>query len=231
MGRKIALLGNGDTWEAAPWDDPEWEIWTMGWKVPECKRVTHVFELHTNDQWYRTEYRPVEDYPKYLAGLPYPVMTKEAHPGVPNASIYPMAAVLRTLGWQAPNFASTPAYWLGYIAYLHAEVSQVDAVGMYGIELVASGEWAYQRPNTCRLLGFLEGRGVTVVLPPTSTLLGIPFEYGNGDEDVNDMANARMFESFAQMTDTMFKAAHAYKKWEDRQAEEAKARVNGGVQA
>lgn len=231
MGRKIAIVMNGDLQKEAPFGDPSWEVWTLGWKVPQLPRVTRAFEMHTRDQWYLTEYEPAADYPAFLASLPFPVTTHEDHADIPNANRYPFEAVMEVLGWETPHFASTISYCLGFAAYSHMRVSRVDTVGLYGVELCAAGEWAYQRPNANRLIGFLEGIGVKIVVPPTSILLGIPFKYGDGSEDENDMASARMFESLAQEADRMYKAANAWQKWEQKQRDEAKARANGGTAA
>lgn len=230
MPRKIGIIMDHESWKSAPFDDPEWEFWTIGWKVPQLPRCEVAFEMHKRDQWHLSEYKPLAEYPKFLASFPGILWGTDSQPDVPNMQAYPKAEVIRALGWKASHFASTISYCLGMAAYRFVTKGDVDAVGLWGVELCAAGEWAYQRPNANRLVGWLEGAGVEIVVPPECMLLGIPYEYGyeNVDEGAA-MANAMMFESLAQNMDTMFKAASAYVA--SQQADEARRRaeMNGGT--
>lgn len=46
MCRKVAILGKLITKFDAPFDNPEWEIWTLNYHNEELPRVTRWFDIH-----------------------------------------------------------------------------------------------------------------------------------------------------------------------------------------
>ncbi len=46
--KKVAILGKLPTKFNAPFDDPEWDIWTLNYQNEPLKRVTLWFDIHTS---------------------------------------------------------------------------------------------------------------------------------------------------------------------------------------
>lgn len=222
MPRKIALVLNGASRDEAPFSDKSWEIWTLAWMVPILPRANLAFEIHTRDQWAKDE----THYPKdeaatvaFMNKFELPVMMLEAQADIPLSQTFPRGEALLNLGWEVEHLASSASWMLSYAILLHAK-GEVEEVGCWGMDMCATTEWAYQRPNANRLVGFLEGRGCKVRVPKGDKLLGIPFVYGHDSLQTSEgMTHALLFETFARLaeqTDLMFQAAYSYKEYEEK---------------
>jgi hypothetical protein len=176
--RKVAIIGRcWSTRADAPWNNPDWELWTLAWDpVP----VTHrIFETHQN---FRMYYGNEEDGAFHVGGLrmaKVPVYMLERHDDIPQSVRYPIEAITELVG-KTRN--GTP-YLESSIAYMMAQaiLEGVDRVGIWGVDLHCQSEYAYQRPNLEYLIGLARGKGIKVFIPPYSALLthahGVPYGY------------------------------------------------------
>src|SRR5215475_15745550 len=109
MARKIALIGNGETIDQAPFDDPAWDIWALAWMVPQLPRATLAFEMH------QREHVLLDDvhYPKeggltaVLNTLHIPIMMLQRYGDIPSSVAFPRGEALLNLGWEEEHVASS----------------------------------------------------------------------------------------------------------------------------
>ncbi len=180
MPRKVAIIGKAtNTRRQAPFHDPEWEIWGLGWD--DLSRMDRIYEIHEPQMWplyFKNESAgkqmiyTAERYGDYLRSVDVPLYMKEEYADFPASMRFPMEEVE----------ALTGRYLQSSIAYMlaHAILEDVETVGIWGVNMAGEGEYAYQRPNLEYLIGFARGRGMKVYIPPGSALLTgyKPGEYG-----------------------------------------------------
>lgn len=169
--RKIAIVGRcWSTRSDAPWNSPDWELWTLAWDpVPKTHRM---FEMHLN---FRTFLGSQEEGDFHVSGLrmsKVPVYMWAKHDDIPMSVKYPMDAVHKLIG--SANGAKTP-YLESSIAQMFAlallETEVGDRIAIYGVDLHCDTEYAFQRPNLEYLIGLGRGMGRKVIIPPHSALL------------------------------------------------------------
>lgn len=93
-----------------------------------------------------------------------PVYMLETEADIPMSVRYPMEAISK---WIRKTPQRTP-YLESSIAYMMALAieERVERVGIWGVDLHCTSEYAYQRPNMEYLVGVAEGRGTKVFIPP-----------------------------------------------------------------
>ncbi len=166
--RSVALIGKAmRARAAAPLGDRNWEIWGLGWDT--VPRVARMFELH--GQVELDEVIAGKSIMDRLKELRCPVYMQEKHPDLPNSVKFPIDEVIDCLG--IDYFGSTFAFMLGLAIY-----EKYDRIGIWGVDLNTTEEYAYQRPNAEFLIGLAIGRGIKVRLPPNTNLLRAPGRYG-----------------------------------------------------
>lgn len=178
--RKVAIVGRCfSTRRDAPWDDPSWEKWSLGWD-PVSPLTQRIFELHKN---FRMFLGTQEEGDFHVAGLRMsktPIYMLERHEDIPASVRYPMedvhALIGSATGKRTPYLESSIAYMLAL-----AILERVDRVGIWGVDLHCDSEYAFQRPNLEYLIGLARGRGMKVFIPPYSALLthqaGVPYGF------------------------------------------------------
>lgn len=170
MGLKVAIVGLwSETHDLAPWDDPSWEKWGLGWDA-DVFQLDRVLEIHQEHDW---EGWVPPDYVQRLNMVPR-LYLQEPHPGLPNAEIFPIAEVAKTTG---DYFSSSIAYLLALAIHEGAE-----EIGIYGVAMESGEEHGYQRPNVEYLVGFARGKGIKVHIPEQSPIckFGRQFGYTKG---------------------------------------------------
>lgn len=187
--RKIAILGFGETVKDCPWRDDSWELWGMngfwradkadyGIEAPES-RYTLWFDMHSvaytrsygeaagfgdrQVKWLETEHS-------------FPVFMLEECPEFPSVRRFPIEDVVEKLG--RDYFTSSVAYCLAYALTL----PDVAEIGLWGIDLTHSTEYAQQRPCAEYWVGRAEAMGLKVTIHEESALLKQRFRYGYEDE-------------------------------------------------
>jgi hypothetical protein len=157
---KVAIVGLSPSHEFAPWGDPAWEKWGLGWDT-DWPRLDRVFEMHSHFADDGT------DYVERLKCCPRLYMQAKY---LPNATEYPLEAVGKTCG----------AYWESSIAYAMALAIHEGAeeIALFGIDMKSGEEHGYQKPNMEYLIGLAKGKGIKVHIPETSPLLKFSGEFG-----------------------------------------------------
>lgn len=174
MPRQVAIVGSSpSSCDLAPFADPAWEIWGMAWR--DMPRADRLFEVHDPARW------PHYAGPYYLDRLKAfgaSLTVRVPVDGLPGAIIYPTADVLARCALSnrpADIFTSSVAYMLG-LALLELGVG--DRIAIFGVDMSADDEWAYQRPATEYLIGLALGSGIAVDVPEQSALCRANFIYG-----------------------------------------------------
>ena len=167
--RKIAFLGGAKTLRFAPWHDETWELWAHSSCRHLCKRDPDLlWDLHPKELWANPKRKTWD--PKYFQWLQtnrIPIMMQEKYQEIPAAIRYPFETMIT----EFPR-----GYMTNHVAYMAALalMEGVTHVAVYGCDYSTGSEYGPQRGGAEYWLGFLEGRGVHVLLPPLSDLLNRP---------------------------------------------------------
>jgi hypothetical protein len=170
--RNIAIVGKAPSSRLlAPYDDPEWEIWTLSDLVPQqqAKRWDRHFELHPA-HWIEQHNSPYWTWLKAQADKPVYTF----HIGkdlIPAAVPFPLQQVLDAFGFR---------YYTNTVSYMIALgiLEKPPKLGVWGVDMAQTAEYRNQRPSCEWLLGLAQGAGIGVVLPDECDLLKSPFLYG-----------------------------------------------------
>jgi hypothetical protein len=160
--RKIALVGTApSSSNSAPYDDESWEIWTLGANVEKGRRITKLFELHTQ--------HVLESAGSWNGLFPYlkekgaDVILGHSNSLLPDATPFPKDELIGKFG---SYFTSSIAWMIGY-----AILQKPDCIGLWGIDMMGEEEYARQR-NCCEyLLGIARGMNIVLSLADESPLL------------------------------------------------------------
>jgi hypothetical protein len=159
--KHVAIVGGAPSWEGAPFDDPEWEVWSISamWNQIPQDKVHKWFELHN----VRTiEERPEEAYPGLKSWLfkdknrsPLVIFEGFGIDATLNSEFYPRQKIETRFGkdW----WSSTIAWMLG----LALEESE-GKIGLFGVEMCMTEEYGDQQAalRHFRDIALLMGRDV-----------------------------------------------------------------------
>lgn len=170
--KKIAIVGTAPQWDAAPFDNPDWEIWGLLGVATMGKRLTRLYELHKAEVA-----RPLIESPPH-AGKYWDVaralgknfITQADFPETPEATRFDFKAHLDKYG---PYFASTAAWMLA-----DAIDQEPEEIAIYGVNMAHESEYGYQKPSCTFMIGYAKAKGIKVSVPTSSELLFVPFQYG-----------------------------------------------------
>lgn len=183
---KIAILGTAPSSRLkAPFNDPEWTIWACSANAnKDLPRVNTWFELHTVEE---LRSLGVQDYQQVLNPHPQ-VFMQQVTPEFPNCKVYPKDEVLKEFD---PYWMTSSASWMLALAILQKPTH----IGIWGIDMAADEEYAFQRPGARVLVEEAKKRGIEIVLPPESDLLLPPPMYGYSQSThIGAKLDARMKE-------------------------------------
>lgn len=166
-------MGKAGTSALAPFRDESWEIWGMAWIV--MSRASRLFDVHSEDHLAENPQRAtVEEWiGKSVALFPgVPVYCEPTRMHAYKTAIeYPLRDVMEFL--PIPFLENSVAYMLALAIH-----ERVDRIGLYGIHMMSSGEYAFERPSITYLVGLAQGLGITVDIPPGSPLFISDFNAG-----------------------------------------------------
>jgi hypothetical protein len=162
---KVAVLGLAQSSRhLCPWNDQSWEVWGLAWDT-ERYRFHRAFEMHDMETMKTSKASTYNNLPAYFEKINHcqRLYMPEAYGEVPSAERYPYELVGTVCG----------AYWESSIAYMVslAIASGVDEIGIYGVDMRASEEYAYQRANLEYLIGLARGKAIKVHVPDASPLM------------------------------------------------------------
>ena len=188
----VALVGSAkSSCDMAPWDNKDIEIWSLAWR--DVKRADRFFDMHSLNPNYRSKKAlPGPEYILRMSDLAGTVYLQDAHPDIPNSKPYPFDEVVSFLESVDPYadgvyFASSIAFMLALAMY-----EKYDEIQIFGIDLLANDEYAYQRPNAEYLIGLARGMGIKVLIPETSAMCKFPYVYGYDDENLVETLSQEM---------------------------------------
>lgn len=195
--RKIAILGTASpSLKSYPEkQDSGWELWgmskaTVHRELRQGDGCHQYFEPHKRLLW--------EAKVPVLAKIEEPIWMQQHWDDVPTSREYPLARVLdaippqiygRSAATPRGSHRSTIGWMIAFaILELGAQHGKAkdrrDTIGLWGVEMSAEGEYAYQKPNCEALLGYALGLGIDVVIPETSSLMKGNTAYGYEDRSL-----------------------------------------------
>lgn len=159
---RIAIVGLGPGANEAPFMDPDWQCWGMLWDPENLHRFDAIFQLHEMAQVEATG--GFESAAEVSPDVPIYWQFPGAQCGEAAFLQYPLGDVVDCIGrdW----FESSLAYMVGM-----ALLREPSHIGLWGVHMGDTKEYAHQRPNLCWLLGLAEARGTEIVLPEGCQLL------------------------------------------------------------
>jgi hypothetical protein len=165
VGLKVAIVGLSDSSRNdAPWKKDGWELWGLAWDS-ERYWFDRAFEMHDMETMKSAKASIYQDLPGYFEKIQHcrKLYMPEAYKEVPGCERYPYEWVGTICG----------RYWESSIAYMVslAIAQGASDIAIYGVDMKANEEYAYQRPNMEYLIGLARGRGVKVHIPESSPLL------------------------------------------------------------
>jgi len=192
---KIAILGTAPSSMAlAPFADKSWAIWACSpGAFPMCaqNRSDVWFEPH---RWQPTApgkpYAPgtkpwfSADFHTFLREHKGPVFMSQVQPSIPSSVRIPYEDLIAKYG---------PYFWTSTIVYMiamaidqlqdRAARGEETVIGLWGVDMSATEEWAYQRPGCQNFIGLAQSLGINVLLPEESDLMRPPTMYGIGEHN------------------------------------------------
>jgi hypothetical protein len=171
---KIALVGACPSSQMlAPFDDPDWEIWSCGPNVlNKIPRVDVAFEIHADLAWqYQMEFEAA--YIPWLQQQNFKKFYVQRTDLFPKGIRYPKEEMVQEFGpyWFTSTFA-----WMMALAI--TSTSRPEVIGLFGLDLSVGDEYKVQKPGVIRFVEMAMGRGIPVYVPPEADVLRPPPLYG-----------------------------------------------------
>lgn len=188
-GRKVAVLGFTDSWKQAPFDDPSWEIWGLNELWMFIPRWTRWFEIHER-KVYEADKKRTVDHIYALRAMTCPVYMHQHWDDIPMSVPYPLKQLSEI--FVNPGAGGLP-YFTNSVSYMIALAiaEGFNEIGIFGVDMAHDSEYSHQRPSCEYLIGFAQGRGIKVTIPPDCELLKTDFLYGYQQEPM-ERWNTRM---------------------------------------
>ncbi len=184
---KIAILGTASSSMAlAPFKDPSWAIWACSpgaYSICAKNRSDVWFEPHRwmptppgqfgepgTKPWFSPEFAT------FLAEHKGPVFMSGKVPSIPSSVRIPYEQLIEKHGHY---------FWSSTICYMLAMAidQRPKAIGLWGVDMAATEEYAYQRPACQHFIGLAMAMGIDVVLPAESDLMRPATMYGIGEHN------------------------------------------------
>ena len=193
----IAIIGSApSSMGLAPYTNDKWAIWCVSPAVyPQAPRSDVWFEVHRffpahpgggskagTVPWFSPEFTA------FLNQYKGPVFMSQVVPEIPNSIRYPFEDAIARYG---PYHFNSSISWMLSMAIdtilakrESGEIGKTEgSIGLWGVDMAATEEYAYQRPGCQHFLGMAMGLGIQVVLPPESDLMRPPLMYGLGEQN------------------------------------------------
>jgi hypothetical protein len=167
--KKVAIVGFAtSSRELAPFDDPDYEIWTLNQLYRHVPRSSRHFDIHL--EWEKDNVEGT-DHRGWIKECGVPCYMVNADPDLPTSVRYPIEDVLKMAGLD--YFTSTIAFEVGLAMLL-----EFEEIALYGIDLIVGSEYSEQKACLEFWLGMAHAKGITVRIPPQSALLTQSHRYG-----------------------------------------------------
>ncbi len=180
--RKIAICGTAESLPMAPYDDKDFEIWSISCALtyPAFRRWDRLYELHDRNYWSGTDVlKRLNEQAKC------DIWMQDVFPEVPRSKKYPLQEVSE--GYHR-NFTNSIVYMIA-----HAVYEKVNHIALFGVHMAAEEEYGAQRPACEYWLGIAEASGISVHVQGPSAILKCKYLYGYDKEWVlkRDMVQRR----------------------------------------
>lgn len=172
--RKIAIIGYTDSRHEAPYGEPGWEMWGLNNLHLQCApeqmaSFTRWYDLHDE-----ATIRADEHHVAWLAKTDLPVLMWAPRPEEwPTSETFPRTDLIDAFGRYFTNSVS----WM----IAHAILEGATTIGVWGVDMAQSTEYAAQRPSCEYFLGLAAGLGIELRIAETSDLLKTAVLYGESD--------------------------------------------------
>lgn len=163
MTRNVAIIGGAPSFEGAPLDDPDWEIWAIGilYSRLPAHKVDRWFEIHSREV---IEARTEELYPgmqDWLFGddmrKPVMIFPNSDLDNVRNTEVYPRQKIEKRFG---------DKWWSSTVAWMIAlALEEYDGkIGLFGVEMCGDEEYGDQQAalNHFMDVALLTGRELVI---------------------------------------------------------------------
>lgn len=146
-----------------------WELWACSpGTIASLTRIDAFFELH---RWEPGKPWFSPGYIEWMSKLVVPVYMLERRPEIPASVLYPKDEMLAEYG---PYFFTSSLSWM----FAKAIAEKPDEIGLWGVDMSATDEYATQRPGCHFFMDVCRRKGIKVTVPPESDLLAPPPLYG-----------------------------------------------------
>lgn len=204
--RKVAIVGFSDTSrDLAPYDDPTFEIWSLGWQMRRAKRLTRGFEIHTEEFLKRVHGDGWPEYQAYLKAMTVTLYMQEGQPyegpfqrgievAYPAAIRFPIERATKACFGTDDPFSGKRPLWTNSIQFMLAlaGIEGFQEVHIFGVDMAHRLEYVHQRHGVTLLIGMLMGMGVHVSVPEHCALLHSDHVYGYEEEPYDILTEAAM---------------------------------------
>lgn len=198
---KIAILGSAESIHLAPFDDPSWAIWVCSpgaFQAAAQRRSDVYFETHRfqpsqpgKSGFPGTKPHFSPEFHQFLQEHKGPVFMSEVYPSIPNSVRIPFESMIEKYG---PYFFTSSIAWM-----LAMAIDQMPkAIGLWGVDMSATEEYAYQRPACQHFVGMAKALGIEIVLPPESDLMRPTLIYGLGETSPRHVKLSSRLAAFHQ---------------------------------
>lgn len=167
MARKVAIVARSATAGLAPFHDPKWEIWGLPWVIYP-REPDLYFDLHSQECWSK-EMMPAAERDEWQARIsksdvPVYCHADRAHL-FKNPILFPFDDVCRLTDFAF--FENTIAYQLGFALFSHCQ-EPIGEIGLYGINMMGTREYLWERASVMFWTGVLVGEGIKITVPEGS---------------------------------------------------------------
>lgn len=169
--KQVAIVGRGNSWVNAPFNDPMIEIWSINDLYVFIPRADRWFEMHRKN--FIDSYIPrgnpdsTKKHIDYLKTLNAPIITQQNYPDVINSQKFELEKFLRKY---RKVYTSTICYMLA-----QAINEEYNKIYLYG---VIGDKFPEQRDGIAYWIGYAEAKGIEVVISNDSLILAEKRLYG-----------------------------------------------------
>ena len=176
--KKVAIIGFAtNTLHLVPWQDPAFELWGLNQGYMNLhRRPERWFEMHTPE--YTADVRDPQYLP-WLTQCPVPLYMIEHYDEYPNSIRFPIEDAIRYAGDKRLGTGAGD-YFTSSIAFMLALAGMegFEEVHVYGVNLAIGDEYFYEKACAEWWIGYLQGKGIKVVIPNASSLVKQQMRYG-----------------------------------------------------
>lgn len=176
--KKVCIMGFAPSWKETPFENQDYEIWTLNeaYKLAEQQpkfRADRWFEIHDRN----SPSKNTEEHMAFLRQCPCPVYMWQHYDDIPNSVKFPKDDVVEFFskrGCSGSEYFTNSISWFVALAIYEG----YEEILITGVDMAQDSEYQAQRPSVEFWIGYAEGMGIKVTIPPTSDILKATQMYG-----------------------------------------------------